>query len=84
MPKTEINYKKKQEIIKKVPSYSNQSEDDKSTDEDVKGKRGESYNDLSLKNNEKIYMRSTSASFNKKIKDKNKNINEDDGGCNIF
>ena len=29
-------------------------------------------------------MRSTSASFNKKIKDKNKNINEDDGGCNIF
>ena len=84
LPKTEINYKKKQEIIKKVPSYSNQSEDDKSTDEDIKVKRGESYNDFRLKNNEKIYKRSTSASFNKKNKDKNKNINEDDGGCNIF
>ena len=79
MPKSERNYKKKEEIIKKVPSYFDQSEDIKSLDDGVQRR-----NDFSLKNSEHVYMKRPSAPNNKINKDINQKDNEDDGGCYIF
>ena len=79
MPKSERNYKKKEEIIKKVPSYFDQSEDIKSLDDGIQRR-----NDFSLKKSENVYMKRPSAPNNKINKDNSQNDNEDDGGCFIF
>ena len=85
MPNEEVNYKKKEEIIKKVPNYLNQSEDIRSIDETSKRRKEFPYNDFSSNNSDRLNMKPAATYFNnisnnnKKDKDK-----EDEGGCNVF
>ena len=80
MPKSELNYKKKEEIIKKVPNYLNQSEDNRSIDETSKRRKEFSLNDITSNNSERVYMKRPSAPVNKN----NNNNKDDEGGCVIF
>ena len=80
MPKSELNYKKKEEIIKKVPNYLNQSEDNRSIDETSKRRKEFSLNDISSNNSDRVYMKRPSAPVNKN----NNNSKDDEGGCVIF
>ena len=82
MPKLELNNKKKEEIIKKVPNYLNQSEDNRSIDETSKRRKDFSLNDFSSNNSERFYMKRPSAPVN----NNNNKINnkDDEGGCIIF
>ena len=83
MPKSERNFKKKEEIIKKVPSYLDHDEI-KSLD-DIKRKTGDSGSDFSLNNNQYIYVKRPSAP-NKTINNgiSPKDNDDDGGGCDIF
>ena len=86
MPKSERNYKKKEEIFKKVPSYSSQNEEIKSLDESIQRKKGDSYNDLGLNQNEYVHIKRTSApnkTINNDISYKD-NDDDDGGGCYVF
>ena len=85
MPKSERNYKKKEEIFKKVPSYSGQNEEIKSLDESIQRKKGDSYSDLSLNQNEYVHIKRPSAP-NKTINNdiSNKDSDDDGGGCYVF
>ena len=84
LPKSEINYKKKEEIIKKVPFYLNQSSDNRSIDEGLQRRKEQSFNYFNLNEVDKVYMKRGSAPVNGiKEKDDKKDI-EDEGGCYIF
>ena len=84
LPKSEINYKKKEEIIKKVPFYLNQNSDNRSIDEGLQRRKEQSFNYFNLNEVDKVYMKRASAPVNGiKEKDDKKDI-EDEGGCYIF
>ena len=82
MPKSELNYKQKEEIIRKVPNYLNQSEDNRSIDETNKRRKEFSLNDFSSNNSERVYMKRPSAPVNKN--NNNNNNKDDERGCVIF
>ena len=82
MPKSEINYKIKEEIIKNVPFYLNQSNDTKSVDEGLQKRKEQTFLDFNLSNNEKVCVKRSSAPVDSS-KNNNKDI-EDEGGCYIF
>ena len=80
MPKVENNFKKKEEIIKMVPNYLNQSDDTRSIDEGFQRKKGQSFNDFNLNHSDRVYMkRNSTKNINRMNKDK-----EDEGGCYIY
>ena len=80
MPKSEIDYKMKEEIIKNVPFYLNQSDDNRSIDEGLQKRKEQSFTDFNLNNIDKeVYKRIPSAPVNNNKKDI-----EDEGGCYIF
>ena len=74
MPKSQINYKKKEEIVKKVPSYLNQSEDGRSISESYELRKREPYKNIG--NNKKDT--SPVKKFNRE------EFNDDEEGCYIF
>ena len=83
MPKSELNYKKKEEIIRKVPNYLNQSEDIRSIDETSKRRKDFSLNEFSSINSDRVYLKRPSAPGNKNKNNIN-NDKDDEGGCIIF
>ena len=80
-PKSEINYKIKEEIIKNVPIYLNQSIDNKSDDEGLQKRKEQSFLDFKLSNNDKVCVKRSSAPVES---NKNNKDIEDEGGCYIF
>ena len=84
MPKSENNYKKKEEIFKKVPSYLDHDEI-KSQDDGIQRKTGDSCSDFILNNNQYICVKRPSAP-NKIINNgiSPKDNDDDGGGCDIF
>ena len=84
MPKDEVNYKKKEEIIKKVPNYLNQSEDARSIDETSKRKKEFPYNEYKSNNSDRINMKNSTTYFNNISNNNKKDKDKDEGGCNIF
>ena len=82
VPKSEINYKIKEEIIKNVPFYLNQSNDTKSVDEGLQKRKEQTFLDFNLSNNDKVCVKRSSAPVDSN-KNNNKDI-EDEGGCYIF
>ena len=81
IPKSEINYKIKEEIIKNAPLYLNQSDDIRSIDEELQKRKEQSVIDFNLNSIDKVYKKVPSAPVNNK---NNKNDIEDEGGCYIF
>ncbi len=69
-----------------MPSYSGQNEEIKSLDESIQRKKGDSYNDLGLNQNEYVHIKRTSAPNNTINNDISYKDNDDDdgGGCYVF
>ena len=84
MPKSELNIKKKEEIIKKVPNYLDQSEDNRSIDEISKRRKDFSLNEFSSINSDRAYLKRPSAPINKNKNNINKDKDDDEGGCFVF
>ena len=82
MPKSELNIKKKEEIISKVPKYLNQSEDIRSIDEISKRRKDFPLNEFSSINSDRVYLKRPSAPVNKN--NINNGKDDDEGGCIIF
>ena len=76
MPKAQINYKKKEEIVKKVPSYLNQSEDGRSISESYELRKREPHKNIGINKKDS----SPSKKINKDIKE----LEDDEEGCYIF